>query len=535
MTATLTSTWSAGLFSCRAIRAAIAQLGFLRVLTIVAVTPLQGCVPLPSLDGRSSTMILHDMSDTQLGKAALPLVQAHPDKSGVFALSDGRDAFAARVLLADASERSLDIQYYIWNDDKTGTLLFEALRRAADRGVRVRLLLDDNNTAGLDTVLAALNAHPNIEVRLFNPFIQRRWRVLGFLTDFWRLNRRMHNKSFTADNQATIIGGRNVGDEYFDAGQGLSFVDLDVLAIGPVVDDVSNDFDRYWTSDSSYPAERVLPRVSQTAIAEVTAAAARVEKDPAAVAYMQAIASSQYVQQVLARRLPFEWATVHMVSDDPAKGLGRARDDELLWTRLKQLLKAPQLELELVSPYFVPGKDGVAYFSALARQGIKVTILTNSLAATDVAAVHAGYAKRRQPMLEAGVEIFEMEPGFSPAPTKAHGPLGSSNASLHAKTFSIDRSRVFVGSFNFDPRSERLNTELGFVIDSPTMAQAIADAFATVMPARAYRVRLNDSGALQWVAQNNGQEIVFDQEPRTGFWLRAFVAALSMLPIEWLL
>ena len=521
--------------SGRAARTAPDRLGFLRVVTIVAVSLLYGCAQMPSLDGRSASMILQDTSDTRLGKAALPMVQAHPGKSGVFALSDGRDAFAARVLLADASERSLDIQYYIWNGDKTGTLMFEALRRAADRGVRVRLLLDDNGTAGLDTVLAALDTHPNIEVRLFNPFLHRRWRALSFLTDFWRLNRRMHNKSFTADNQATIIGGRNVGDEYFDAGQGVSFVDLDVLAIGPVVNDVSADFDRYWASESSYPAERVLARVSQTAIAEVTAAAARVEKDPAAVAYMQAIARSQYVQQVLARQLPFEWATVHMVSDDPAKGLGRASDDELLWTRLKQVLQAPKLELELVSPYFVPGKEGVEYFSALARQGIKVTILTNSLAATDVTAVHAGYAKRRKPMLEAGVEIFEMEPEFSPAPTKAHGPLGSSSASLHAKTFSIDRKRAFVGSFNFDPRSQRLNTELGFVIDSPAMAEAIADAFATIIPARAYKVRLSDAGALQWVEQRNGQENVYDREPRTGFWLRVYVAVLSVLPIEWLL
>jgi putative cardiolipin synthase len=480
-------------------------------------------------------MTLQDTSETRLGRAVLPMAQSHPGKSGVFALSDGRDAFAARMLLAAASERSLDVQYYIWNGDKTGTLMFEALRRAADRGVRVRLLLDDNGTAGLDTVLAALDTHPNIEVRLFNPFMHRRWRVLNFLADFRRLNRRMHNKSFTADNQATIIGGRNVGDEYFDAGQGVSFVDLDVLAIGPVVNDVSEDFDRYWASDSSYPAERVLPRVSQAAVSEVTAAASQVEEDPAAVAYMQAIASLQYVQQVLSGQLPFEWATVQMVSDDPAKGLGRAGDKELLWTRLEQILEAPRLEIELVSPYFVPGKEGVEYFSDLARRGIKVTILTNSLAATDVAAVHAGYARRRKPMLEAGVAIFEMRPEFSPAPTKAHGPLGSSNASLHAKTFSVDRSRAFVGSFNFDPRSERLNTELGFVIDSPTMAQAIADAFATIIPSRAYSVRLNDAAALQWVEQRQGEEIVYEQEPRTGFWLRAFVAGLSVLPIEWLL
>src|SRR6185312_10447800 len=193
---------------------------------------------------------------TRLDRSVAPLVQAHPGLSGILALPDGRDAFAARVLMSDAAERTLDARYYIWHDDLSGGLLFAALRRAADRGVRVRLLLDDNNTVGLDSLLAALNAHPNIEVRLFNPFRFRRWRILGYLTDFARLNRRMHNKSFTVDNQATIVGGRNVGDEYFDAGQGVSFADLDVLAVGPVVAEVAGDFERYWTSRSSCPAER---------------------------------------------------------------------------------------------------------------------------------------------------------------------------------------------------------------------------------------------------------------------------------------
>ena len=189
-------------------------------------------------------MIPRDTLDTRLGRSIAPLVQAPPGLSGVFALPDGRDALAARVLLADAAQRTLDARYYLWHNDLSGGLLFGALRRAADRGVRVRLLLDDNDTAGLDPLLAALDAHPNVEVRLFNPFKFRRWRVLGYLTDFARLNRRMHNKSFTADNQATVIGGRNVGDEYFDAGQSFSFADLDVLAVGPVVGEVARDFDR---------------------------------------------------------------------------------------------------------------------------------------------------------------------------------------------------------------------------------------------------------------------------------------------------
>jgi len=487
----------------------------------------------------TSPRSFHDPLDTRLARACAPLVQAHPGRSGVVALPDGRDAFAARALLADAAERTLDVRYYIWHRDMSGTLLCAALRRAAERSVRVRLLLDDNNTAGLDAVLAALDAHPNIEVRLFNPFKVRRWRLLGYLTDFQRLNRRMHNKSFTADNQATIIGGRNVGDEYFDAGHAPWFVDLDVLAIGPVVSDVSRDFDRYWTSASSIPAGRVLPRATATSIAGVAADAARVEHHPDAAAYIEALARSSFVRDLLAHRLTFDWAGTRMLSDDPAKGLGRAPEDALLWHRLTESIGAPLRALRLVSPYFVPGRAGVEALAAIARQGVEVAVLTNALEATDVAVVHAGYAKRRKALLAAGIRLFELKRG-SPASrkrvdwTKGSGS-GSSASSLHAKTFAVDRSRVFIGSFNFDPRSARLNTEMGFVIDSPALADAIAERFADEVPTRAYEVGLGETGALYWIDRRDGVEVVHHQEPGTGVWRRLAVALLSVLPIEWLL
>jgi putative cardiolipin synthase len=463
-----------------------------------------------------------------------PLLQQHPARSGIAALPDGRGAFAARALLADAAERSLDVQYYIWHRDLSGTLLFDALRRAADRGVRVRLLLDDNNTRGLDDLLAALNAHPNLEVRLFNPFMQRRWRALGYLTDFERLNRRMHNKSFIADNQVAIIGGRNVGDEYFGADEHLSFADLDVLAVGPVVDEVSKDFDRYWASGSSYPAERLLPAADAATITALAAGVTALRQEPTAIAYLEALTRQPFVRDLLAGRLDLEWATTRMVSDDPAKALGQAAADELLWSRLLQVIGKPTRELQLVSPYFVPGAEGVEAFRTLAAAGVRIEILTNSLEATDVAAVHAGYAKRRKPLLEAGVVLLETKRGAAVA-GKDHGFAGSSAASLHAKTFAVDRSRVFVGSFNFDPRSARLNTEIGFVIDSAVLAQAVARAFADDIPERAYRVRLDDSGALQWVERRGGEEIVHASEPGAGFWRRLGVSTLQLLPIEWLL
>jgi len=467
-------------------------------------------------------------------------VEAHPGLSGIVALPDGHDAFAARALLADAAERTLDVRYYIWHNDMSGTLLFAALRRAADRGVRVRLLLDDNNTAGLDTVLAALEAHPNIDVRLFNPFRARRWRLLGYLTDFKRLNRRMHNKSFTADNHATIVGGRNVGDEYFDAGRAPWFVDLDVLAIGPVVDAVSRDFERYWASASATPVARVLPGATAASLTAVAADAARVERDPAAAAYVAALARSPFVGDLLAHRLNFEWSPTQMVSDDPAKGLGRAPEEALLWHRLKTSIGAPVRELRLVSPYFVPGSAGVDALAAIARQGVRVEVLTNALEATDVAVVHSGYAKRRKALLGAGVSLLELKrgsPGSAPKHRKWTGRSGSgsSASSLHAKTFCVDRSRVFVGSFNFDPRSARLNTEMGFVIDSPGLGEAITKWFAEEVPTRAYRVSLGDTGRLRWIDRHDGVEVVREEEPGTSAWRRFAVALLSVLPIEWLL
>jgi putative cardiolipin synthase len=504
---------------------------------VIASTLVQGCAAaLPSLDDRAASAAIQDTTDTRLGSAIVPLVAAHPGTSGVFALPDGRDAFAARMRLADAAERSLDVQYYIWRQDLSGTLLFDALRRAADRGVRVRLLLDDNNTVGLDEILAALDAHPNVEVRLFNPFTTRRWREIGWITDFARLNRRMHNKSFTADNQATVIGGRNVGDEYFDAGAALPFIDLDVLAIGPVVRDVTGDFDRYWASGSSYPADRILPAVDPQRIAALAADAAAAPHGAAAIAYSQAVVASQFVQEMMARRLPFEWADVHLVSDDPAKGLGLAADDELLWSRLKRTTAKPERRLQLVSPYFVPGAEGVRSFAALSAAGVKVSVLTNSLAATDVPAVHAGYAKRRKALLEAGVGLFELK---RTASTRSADRLvatgGSSDASLHAKTFAIDDERVFVGSFNFDPRSARLNTEMGFVIDSSVLARSIADWFRMRLPDHAYRVQLGPAGELQWIERVDGREIVHEHEPDAGWWKRMAVSILSWLPIESLL
>lgn len=479
-----------------------------------------------------------DRAGCRLDESVAPQVAARPGLSGVLPLNDGQEAFAARVLLADAAERTLDVQYYIWHADLSGTLLFEALRRAADRGVRVRLLLDDNNTQGLDGVLATLDSHPRIEVRLFNAFHDRHRRWVGFLTDFARLNRRMHNKSFTADDRVTIVGGRNVGDEYFGASRDTLFIDLDVLAVGPVVDAVARDFERYWNSASAEPASCVLTPSAAGALDAFAAAAAQTASRAQAAAFVDALARLPLVSDLLMRRLPYIWAPTRMISDDPAKGLAREKRRDLVLRRLQEVLGTLQRELYLVSPYFVPTKRGTRFFSSHARAGVRVMVLTNSLEATDVIAVHAGYAKRRQALLRAGVRLFELRRTTPQRKRllrmRGSSGGGSSGTSLHSKTFSLDRERVFVGSFNFDQRSAHLNTEIGFIIESAQLACAGAEAFVTQIPACAYEVRLCGR-KLQWIERNEGAQITHDCEPGTTLWQRAAVKLLSWLPIDWML
>ncbi|UHH11399.1 phospholipase D family protein [Luteimonas fraxinea] len=431
-------------------------------------------------------------------------------------LDDGRDAFAARVLLARAAERTLDVQYYIWHDDLSGGLMLEAMRDAAERGVRVRMLLDDNGIAGLDAHLAALDRHPNVEIRLFNPFVIRSPKWLGYATDFLRLNRRMHNKSFTADNQASIVGGRNVGDEYFDARDEGLFADLDVLTIGPVVAEVSADFDRYWASESAYPASRILPAAGDDALEMLAAHGGALGHDAAAADYVRAVRELPFIAEILDGRLAFEWAPIQMISDDPAKGVGQAVGDGLLTHALQDAMARPGREVRLVSGYFVPTDAGVEAFTALARAGKDVAIFTNAFEANDVWVVHAGYAHHRRALLQAGVRLYEMRGAQADGPRprrhllatgsgsgSGDGPvLRSSGATLHAKTFAIDRREVFIGSFNFDPRSMHLNTELGFLIGSQALATRISDAFDTRIPLTTYEVVLAQDGRLNWIERD---------------------------------
>lgn len=499
---------------------------------IVLLVWLQGC-SLPAMQPRqeSTFLSLSEVEDTGLGRGILPLMESRDGLSGYYPLTDSLDAFAARMLMIYAAERSLDVQYYIWRRDLTGVLLLGALYDSAERGVRVRLLLDDHGTAGLDDLLTILNQHPNIEVRLFNPYPNRRFKYSRFLWDARLANRRMHNKSMIADNLVALGGGRNIGDEYFGATDGILFSDLDVLVVGPVVQETSADFDQFWQSPLSYPSEQLI----DLDVADDALFVALMNKyqAPNNAYYLQAVINNELLARVVSGDLMLQWVDVDLVSDSPVKIKGHEQGDASLVAQLAEVLDKPTTSLDIVSPYFVPGKKGVDALVALQRRGVQVRVLTNARESTDVLAVHAGYSRYRKALLREGIELYEMRRHRQQDERDEKNQLwGSSGTSLHAKTFAIDQQRVFIGSFNFDPRSVFLNSEMGFVIHSPPLAEAISATFSDALPAVAYRVSLSDRGKLQWHLADG---VVLDQEPGSNFWGNRLLNVLSILPIEGLL
>jgi putative cardiolipin synthase len=422
--------------------------------------------------------------------------------------------------------------------------MWQALWQAAGRGVRVRLLLDDANLAGLDPVLATLDGHPNIEVRLYNPFVQRSGsRTLAYLSDFGRLNRRMHNKSFTVDNQAAVVGGRNIANEYFGAEGAIGFADIDLLAIGPVVREVSAQFDRYWNSASAYPAAAFVGAAPPDAAAALEARFAAVRADPTAQAYRDALQRSGVVPELIGGRLDLQWEPARVFHDDPAKTLDRSgeRRDLLLFPELMRQMGKPLRSIDIVSPYFVPGDEGTEALVELARAGVRVRVLTNSLASSDERIVHAGYMKRRADLLRAGVVLYELKPSAAEAALESlrvRGRFGAGKVSgLHAKTYAVDDHRIFIGSFNFDQRSALLNTEMGIVVDASHAARRLTRFFDEEVPAIAYEVRLSEDGRnLVWIdRRRDGTAPRHDVDPQTTWAQRFVVGFLAGFPIDWLL
>ena len=461
-----------------------------------------------------------------------PGVPAPPSlPSRVYLLTDGPEALHARLDLVDRAERTLELQYYLWHADEAGALLAERVMAAADRGVRVRILLDDIDLHGRDGALLAFHAHPRIELRLFNPF-RRGWlRLFEWLTRFGELNRRMHNKALVADDQRCIVGGRNVGNEYYGLARDVAFNDLDIVACGAVAMEVRKSFDVYWENKRARPMSEVAgpesalasgPGVFRTML-EMKAAQGR-----------EKLSLQDQVETPPDER---PWyrdaveANARLLADPPEKSWSRRARKRGLATALGRAMSQAEQEVLIVSPYFVPRRRVLARLTGLARRGVKVRVLTNSLASNDVIVVHAGYAPKRPALLRAGVELFELKPDGGQLRRSGKAKLqfrpSEGRASLHAKLFIIDRRFVLIGSFNLDPRSARLNTEMGILVDCPALAREAA-AFSESLMAEANQVALVDN-QLVWKG-NDGQ--LMREEPHAGRGLRLLVTLLGWLPIE---
>ncbi len=502
----------------------------------LAAALLGACASLPPVPGRPASFAYTDTRDTTLGRVSAENTTLHPGLSGVLPLDSGLDAYVARAVLAGLAERSIDVQYYLFHSDTTGNFLAHKLLEAADRGVRVRILVDDMGIDGRDRDLAAMDLHPNVEVRVFNPFSRSVPRWIQFITGLGTRTRRMHNKSFTVDGQVTILGGRNIGDEYFDADPALQFGDLDVLAIGPVVREVSTAFDLYWNSDLAHPAEDLVDEnLDDQTVAELRASLAAFAQEQRGTPYARALENSRLARAIRENTIRLYWGEATTVYDRPEKVLaGTDRKDLHLGPQLRPYFEATRSELIIFSPYFVPGSAGVRFLREIEQKGVRVRILTNSLASTDVGVVHAGYSKYRQALLRDGAELYEVDRHLTRTERKEKKKeknIGS-KASLHAKTFIFDRETVFIGSLNLDPRSLVQNTEIGVVLHVPELAAEMAQAFARHVSHAAFRVELYEhptgGPALRWVKGDR----VFYNEPYVGFWRSLGVQLMSLLPIE---
>ena len=459
---------------------------------------------------------------------------AGPDV-GVSLVPDNRAAFALRALSARAATETLDLQYYLWHEDMTGCLLAREVLRAADRGVRVRLLLDDLYVRGSERGLASLAEHPSIDVRLYNPFRVRTWGSLGAALDFllasYRLNQRMHNKSWIADGRLAIGGGRNIGDEYFDAASQFNFRDLDLVVEGGAATQAVTQFKRYWDSPQVRPLEALTaPRhgPSTEDLDELRRRLDEVASTAPGSEHLVRLATGPGLAAWLAEwRILVPPAQVRIVADPPGKARNR-RKGRILLDDVREAIGKARREVIVVSPYFVPGRRGARLLTGLVRQGVRVVVLTNSLAATDVLAVHGGYARYRRRLLRAGVELHEFKRGGQ----EGGSLLGSGGASLHTKAFCVDGEVAFVGSFNFDPRSAYLNTEMGiFVLHPPVASRLNEECIRLADPARSWAVRL-EGRHLVWTDRVGGEHTRLHSEPGTTLTRRALARVLGVLPIE---
>lgn len=503
---------------------------------------LSGCGTLPTQVERSVSQAIPPREQGELPKIARASTPPG-ELSGFRLLPIGAFAIDARLQLAKRAEHSLDVQYYTIDNDSTGLMFLRHLRDAAQRGVRVRLLVDDLFTANTSEILRTLAAHPNVEVRLFNPFCCARGsllsRIAGSLLDLHRLNHRMHNKMFIADGVIAVAGGRNIGNEYFMRSGVQNFVDMDALVMGAVLGEMAVIFDRYWSNEVVYPIQSIVATddTSETLMARFDQLT-RVDDEQFDLPSVDILGYGPVSEELASGRLGLIWASANAIADPPGKP--RTATAELasktsVTNDLRMKIWDAQKELVLTSPYLIPGPKGIQTFQDLGARQVKMTVITNSLAATDETLVHAGYSRYRYPMLLAGVDLYELSPERTRL-NKRLGMFGKSRGRLHAKTAIVDERLVFLGSMNLDPRSETQNTEFALFVDSPDLARELHRILRITKLQSAYRLRLSpETGDLQWLTMDEDVEVVLNDEPESSLWMRFHNLFLAPLVPEQLL
>jgi len=504
------------------------------LLFVITISLIVGCASLPKDYPRTPSTAFQDHASTLIGKQMEELAAAHPGKSGFSIIRYPRPAFTSRIMFADLAQKSLDMQYYIWEADATGRVLAQRLVRAADRGVRVRILVDDINLSGRDAIVASMDAHPNIEIRIFNPFAQRSARIFGFLTDMNRVNHRMHNKVIVMDNTLAIVGGRNIGDIYFGVNTVANYRDLDIAAAGPVVRDISGVFDIFWNGDWSVPIAALVDRpYTEKDLRETMA---RMEQKIAESNYPhpldQDVADLESELASISDNLV--WAPGRIIWDDPAAIYDENAGGNIHRAFFKKM-ETVRKEILAESAYFVARERGVETIGKLHERGVRVRMLTNSLATNDVLAAHAGYSKYRAEMIKNGLELYELRPdaGLAQRSVKQSIISSQSKASLHTKALVFDRESVFIGSFNLDPRSADINTEAGLYVESPKLAGQVVEYMDEgVKPQNSYHVLLDENGDLVWVTEIDGKEVRYSTDPESSFWQRFKAGLIRILPVQ---
>ena len=457
------------------------------------------------------------------------------------ALDDAFSSIASRLHLINKAKYNIDLQYYIWENDSIGHLMLAELLKAADRGVKVRLLIDDQNGTKLDATLKQLAAHPNFEIKLFNPYKFRKLRVIDYAFRLKHINHRMHNKLIIADGAIAVTGGRNISREYFDASDNFQFTDMDILFYGTAVQHANDVFHEFWNDNLSYSVPQLLGNGNQEQLSklrqyyELTA----LQKDQ--LKKRIELAEKQINKHLKDR--PINWAKAHFIADSPNKIRGEATHDQLIYSQMLNLMGEPKQHLELVSAYFVPTRKGTDYLVNLSKNDVRIRILTNSFLANDIAVVHAFYQKYRHDLLQNGIKLYEFKPyiernkrtWYEVVTGNVIPAKGKNTSSLHAKFFDID-GIVFIGSFNFDPRSANLNSEVGLVVESDVLQKYISKSLDQYLPQIAYELKLNKQGEIIWLDQHKDGSIVeYKHDPETTKFQRFAMQAVSYLPIEWMM